>query len=57
MKFSTAFDVLCGFRILFTRPVSTDFNKFFLKKNGSYSTIHIFKNYFVTIFLVFNFQQ
>ena len=26
-------------------------------KNGSYGTIHTFKNYFTTIFLVFSFQQ
>ena len=32
---------------------------FFIKtfiKNGSHSTIHTFKNYFATVFLVFNFQ-
>ena len=26
-------------------------------KNGSYDTIYIFKNYFVTIFSVFNFRN
>ena len=26
-------------------------------KTGSHNTIHIFKNYFATVFLVFNFQQ
>ena len=32
------------------------FNKIFIK-NKSYSTIHIFKSYFVIVFLVFNFQK
>ena len=32
------------------------FNKTFIK-NKSYGTIHTFKNYFTTIFSVFNFQQ
>ena len=32
------------------------FNNFFIK-NGSYGTIHIFKNYFVIVFSVFSFQQ
>ena len=41
---------------LFTRPASTFFqeNNF---KTRFYGTIHIFKNYFATVFLVFNFQQ
>ena len=26
-------------------------------KNGSYSTIHIFKNYFITVFSVFSFSN
>ena len=39
---------------LFTRPLSTDFSKFFFK-TGFYGTIHTFKNYFATVFLVFNF--
>ena len=43
-------------RVLFTGPVSTNFSKFFFK-TGFYDTIHTFKNYFVTLFLVFNFQQ
>ena len=29
------------------------FTKIFIK-NGSYGTIHIFKNYFATIFLIFS---
>ena len=32
------------------------FNKIFIK-NGSYGTIHTFKNYFATMFSVFSFQQ
>ena len=45
-------------RVLFTRLVSTFFNKNNLKIR-SYGTIHKFKNYFVTnfFFLVFSFQQ
>ena len=35
-------------------PQTYFFNKIFIK-NGSHDTIHIFKNYFVIIFLVFNF--
>ena len=31
------------------------FNKIFIK-NGFYSTIHIFKNDFATVFSIFNFQ-
>ena len=30
------------------------FSNFFIK-NGSYGTIHIFKNYFITVFSIFNF--
>ena len=41
--------------ILCTAFFSIDFNKF-LFKTGSHSTIHIFKNYFATVFLVFSFQ-
>ena len=41
--------------VLFTDPQITLFNHFFIK-NGSHSTIHTFKNYFVTVFLVFSFQ-
>ena len=43
-------------RALFTGLASKKFNKFFFKI-GSHSTIHTFKNYFVTVFLVFSFQQ
>ena len=40
------------FRILFMGPESTLLKKNF--KIGSYSTIHTFKNYFITVFSVFN---
>ena len=35
-------------------PQISFFNKIFIK-NRSYDTIHTFKNYFATIFLIFNF--
>ena len=41
---------------LFTDPQILLFNNFFIK-NGSHGTIHIFKNYFATVFLVFNFNK
>ena len=37
----------------FTGPTSIEFNKIFIK-TGSHGTIHIFKNYFTTVFSVFN---
>ena len=40
---------------LFTDPQTLLFINFFIK-NESYSTIHIFKNYFATVFSVFSFQ-
>jgi len=40
---------LCGSRALFTEPARTFFNKNNFK-TGSYGTIHIFKNYFATVF-------
>ena len=46
---------LSGFRALFTDPQIFFFNKTFIK-NGSHGTIHTFKNYFTTVFLVFSFQ-
>ena len=42
-------------RALFTDPQIPFFNYFFIK-NGSHGTIHIFKNYFATVFSVFSFQ-
>ena len=53
---SNKFAFSCKSRALFMRPVSTDFSKFFFKI-GSHGIIHIFKNYFTIIFLVFNFQE
>ena len=41
---------------LFMRPVSTEKRKSNFKIE-SHSTIHTFKNYFATMFSVFNFQQ
>ena len=43
----------CGSHALFTGPASTSFNKFFFKTK-SHSTIHIFKNYFITMFSIFS---
>ena len=41
----------------YSRDLQTSlFSNFFIK-NGSHGTIYIFKNYFTTVFLVFNFQQ
>ena len=45
----------CGSRALFMRPTSTIFNNFFFKP-GSHGIIYTFKNYFIIVFLVFNFQ-
>ena len=36
-------------------PHTSFFSKIFIK-NGSHGTIHIFKNYFTTVFSVFSFQ-
>ena len=41
--------------LLFTNPQISLFNNFFIK-NESYDTVHIFKNYFVTVFFSFQFQ-
>ena len=49
---SIFFYFFSGSRVLFTGPTSTLLKKNF--KIGSYSTIHIFKNYFVTIFSIFS---
>ena len=40
---------------LFTGPTTTEFGKINFKI-GSHDTIHTFKNYFTTMFSVFNFQ-
>ena len=44
-----------GSRILFRGFTSTEFSKIFIK-TGFYVIVHTFKNYFVSVFLVFNFQ-
>ena len=49
-------DTVNGSCILFTGPINIFFIKILIK-NRSYSTIHMFKNYFIIVFLVFNFQQ
>ena len=41
---------------LFTDSQTSLFNHFFIK-NGSHGTIHTFKNYFATMFSVFNFRS
>ena len=46
-----------GSRVLFMGPTSTLFSKKKNSKIGSNSIIHTFKNYFTTVFSVFNFQQ
>ena len=43
-----------GSRILFRGFTSTEFSKIFIKIE-SHNTIYTFKNYFVIIFLIFNF--
>ena len=53
----TKFDVHVLFNTvhaLFMEPTATLFKENI--KNGSHGTIHIFKNYFVTVFSVFSFQ-
>ena len=47
---------LCGSRALFTWPTSTFFSKNNFKIR-SHDTIHIFKNYFATMFLIFSFSK
>ena len=37
-------------------PINYTFQQFFIK-NGSHGTIHTFKNYFATVFSVFNFSK
>ena len=46
----------CGSHALFTGSTNTDFSKFFFKI-GSNGTIHIFKNYFATVFSIFSNKQ
>ena len=56
MKADASLHFLYGFRVLFTRPASIFFRKNNFK-TGSYGTIYTFKNYFVTVFLVFSNKQ
>ena len=41
--------------LVFTGPISMKFSKFYFK-TGSHDTIHIFKNYFATVFSAISFQ-
>ena len=54
--FANGLRFLCGSHVLFMRPISTDFKKKFFKI-GLHSIIHTFKNYFATVFSVFNNKQ
>ena len=45
--------LICGSCALFMRPTRTKFSNFFFK-TGFHGTIHIFKNYFTTVFSVFS---
>ena len=51
---SNAFVFLAESCALFTEPTSMEKRKSNFK-TGSYHTIYIFKNYFITMFLVFSF--
>ena len=49
----TGMALFSGSRALFTGPTISLFSNFFIK-NESHGTIYAFKNYFATMFLVFN---
>ena len=51
-QFSREQSLFSGFHTLFMGPINL-----FFQQNGSYDIIYTFKNYFVTVFSVFNFQQ
>ena len=53
-KIFTEIALFSGSRTLFTNSQTSFLTKTFIK-NGSYCTIHIFKNYFATVFLIFSF--
>ena len=55
LLFRYNFHCSCTVSLLFTYCSST-VHAFKNIKNGSHSTIYTFKNYFITVFLVFNFQ-
>ena len=52
---SNFFGPITAHRVLFMDPQISLFSNFFIK-NGSHDTIHIFKNYFATVFFSFQFQ-
>ena len=54
-KFSVVFYDFIGFHVLFTGSISTLFSKINFKTK-SHGTIYTFKNYFIIMFLVYNFQ-
>ena len=54
-KISIEIALFSGSRALFLGLTTSFFNKIFIK-NRFHGTIHIFKNYFTTVFLIFNFQ-
>ena len=49
-QFSREQSLFSGFHTLFMGPINL-----FFQQNGSHSTIYTFKNYFATVFSVFNF--
>ena len=51
-QFSHDYSLFSAYCVLFMGPTSTLLKKYF--KIGSHSTIHTFKNYFTTVFSVFN---
>ena len=53
--FSHFFQPISALRALFMDSQISFFSNFFIK-NGSHDTIHIFKNYFATVFFSFQFQ-
>ena len=53
--FSYLFQPISAYRALFIDPQISLFSNFFIK-NESHDIIHIFKNYFVTVFFSFQFQ-
>ena len=50
------FSATCGSHALFTDPQISLFSIFFIK-NGFHGTIYTFKNYFTTVFSIFNFSK
>ena len=54
--FYVGIDLLVGPVYCSRDPQTSFFSNFFIK-NGSHSTLNTFKNYFVSVFLVFSFQR